>query len=184
MVLVFSQGFGFMRTHWFRWYYALGLVLSLGSLIFALSLEYQQHVMPCALCQLQRLIFLLIGLSFLIALAKRLSYRLVYTLAWLNTLWCIFGLYFALRQLWLIHHAQADIGLCGGDIAFLLSNLAFSDALRTAFLGTGDCARITWTWFNITLPGWSAINYVALFVLSWVPVCCRKIRQMLRDTNE
>lgn len=165
-----------MRTLWFRWYYALGLVLSFGVLLFALSLEYQQGIMPCALCQLQRLIFLLIGLSFLVALVKRLSCRLVYSLAWVNTLWCIFGLYFALRQLWLIHHVQQGGGMCGGGIVLLLSNLGISDALKAAFLGTGDCAEVTWTWLNITLPGWSAINYTVLLVLSWIPICCHKLR--------
>lgn len=168
-----------MHTPWFRWYYALGLLLSLGALVFALTLEYHLNIMPCALCQLQRAMFLIIGLSFIIALAKRLSYQLIYRLAWINTLWCVFGLYFAFRQLWLIHYAQADAHICGAGIAFLFSHLPLGEALKSAFLGTGDCALVSWTWLNITLPGWSAICFVILLVLSWLPVCCHKIRHRL-----
>lgn len=165
-----------MRTPWFRWYYALGLVLAFGSLVFALILEYGENIMPCALCQLQRGAFLLIGLSFLFALAKRLSYHLVYNLAWLNTLWCAFGLYFALRQLWLMYYGQHQADICGGSLSFLFSHLPFGAALKSAFLGTGDCATISWTWLSISLPGWSAINYLVLLILSWLPVCCHKLR--------
>ena len=173
-----------MRMLWFRWYYVLGLILSFGVLLFAFFLEYHQGIMPCALCQLQRFMFLLLGIGFLIAIIRRLSCRLVYTVAWLNSLWCIFGLYFALRQLWLIHHFQPGAGICGGGIVLLLSNLAFTDALKSAFLGTGDCAHVTWTWLSITLPGWSGINYIVLFILSWVPVWSHKRRHSSHDTTQ
>lgn len=165
-----------MRTPWFRWYYALALLLSLGALGVALTLQYQQGLMPCALCQLQRLMFLLTGLSLIIALTRRLSYRLVYNLAWINTLWCAFGLYFALRQLWLIDHIQGEAAICGAGVAFLFTHLPWGEALKSAFLGTGDCAVKTWSWLGISLPGWCAINYVAILILSWLPVCCRAVR--------
>lgn len=173
-----------MRTPWFRWYYALGLLVALGSLITALTLEYQQGIMPCALCQLQRAVFVLVGLSFLIALTRRLSYQLVYRLAWVNTVWCVFGLYFALRQLWLIHHAQTESGICGAGVTFLFSHLPWRDALTAAFLGTGDCAVNVWSWLGISLPGWCAINYTVILVLSWIPVCCHKIRHWSHGTSD
>ena len=86
-----------MQTPWFRWYYALALLLSVSALTAALILQYQQGLMPCALCQLQRVVFVLLALSLIIALAKRTSYRFIYSLAPGNTVLCTFGLYFALR---------------------------------------------------------------------------------------
>ena len=173
-----------MPITWFRWYYAVGLVLCATALAAAFMLEYREGVMPCVLCQLQRLMFLGVALGFLFTLARRrlTRSRLRWT-ALLNTLFVAFGLYFALRQLWLIHIPQAEPGVCGAGIIYIFNHLPLGDALKATLLGTGDCAIVSWRHWGITLPGWSTIIFTAALLLSWLPLLCSRRRYKIDSSD-
>jgi disulfide bond formation protein DsbB len=140
-----------------------------GLLAFGYYLQYFQNVEPCPLCILQRVVFFSVILLCLVRSAchlKTVCAARVY--ASLLFLLSSSGIALACRHLWIIHHPQLTEGFgCGPDITYLLRTLPWQMAIHLIFSGTASCAKVTWTFLTITIPGWSLVCFslLALFAL-------------------
>ena len=152
---------------WFkgRGGYILGFLACFGIVALALAIQVHYHLEPCPLCISQRIIFMSLGLLFLIHAfvpARPMQGR-----AWLNcgltlveVLTALGGAGVAIRHWWLQVHKDEIIADCGVGFDYMFENFPLKKALTLVFRGTGDCAAIDWTFLGLTLPQLGLISFL------------------------
>lgn len=139
--------------------YLLGFIAGFGIVALALYIQVQNHLEPCPLCISQRMIFMALGILFLIH-AFVSSSRLHAALAVVEVLTALGGAGVAIRHWWLQAHKDDIIADCGVGFDYMFENFPLKKALTLVFRGTGDCAAIDWTLFGLTLPQLGLISFV------------------------
>lgn len=154
-----------------QWSYRLvsGL-LFLASLIgmgFALYLEHVQGLEPCPLCVFQRLGLMGLGLISLIAFlhnpVSSIAKRIYAALASLSILWSVAV---AGRHVWLQSLPADQVPSCGPGLDYWLDTLPLKAVLEQVLTGSGECARVDWTFLGQSLPVWSLCFFSLLALIS------------------
>lgn len=147
----------------FRAQYLSGLVVCLALLGYAL---YAQHVMyldPCPLCIFQRMVFIALAAVFLLGALhapKSVGGRRFYgVLAFLTA---AVGVSISGRHVWLQSLPADEVPACGPGLEYMLEAFPFRDVLARVFTGSGECAKIDWSFLGISMPGWTLIWFVVL----------------------
>lgn len=151
-------------------YRLINLVLFLASAIgmaFALYLQHYQYLDPCPMCIFQRVGLIGMGVFALLAFLvnpKTLGVRRLWaTLMLLPLLW---SASVAARQVWIQHFPPDDLSSCGGaSLDFMMQIMPFQQVVRDVLYGSGDCAKIDWTWLGLSLPHWALFFFIALLGL-------------------
>lgn len=147
----------------FRGQFLLGALACVALLAYALFEQFQMGVEPCPKCILQRVAFIAAGLVFLAgaihgpgALGRR-AYALLVAAA------CSAGAVVAVRHL-IVQFTPQDPMLagCGPGFNYLLDAFPIAEAIKKAFMATGDCGEISWTFLGLTMPAWTLVWYVIL----------------------
>lgn len=73
-------------------------------------------------------------------------------------------MWFSARQLWL-QNLSDTAPSCGANLEYIINSLPFKDVLFAIFLGDGNCAKVEWTFFGLSIAGWSLILFIILFLL-------------------
>jgi disulfide bond formation protein DsbB len=152
------------------WYFgaprrAYGLICLACVLMLAFGL-YLQHVVglePCPMCIVQRYALVLVAVFTGLAGAFRGRAPQVGggLLALLSALG---GAYTAASQSWLQWYPP-EVVSCGRDLYGMIETFPLKRALPMIFRGGGDCSKIDWTLFGLTLANWSFIAFAVLTVL-------------------
>lgn len=143
----------------FRFAAALGALTCALLLAFAYYLQYAQGLEPCPLCLLQRGFFYSV-LIILVVGAVHGRWKVFYGA--LVALFAAGGLAVAARQVWLQHLPPDKVPQCGPDLFFMLQNFPLSRTLEKLITGTGECAKVDWTFLGLSIAGWSALWFAAL----------------------
>jgi disulfide bond formation protein DsbB len=139
---------------------ALGALVCALLLGYGYYLQYVQGLEPCPLCLVQRGFFY--GVLVILALgAIHGRGRKVY--GPLAALFALGGIATAGRQLWLQSLPADKVPQCGPDLFFMLENFPLSRTLEKLFTGTGECAVVDWKFLGLSIAGWSAVWFAALF---------------------
>lgn len=145
-----------METVIRRIFLSIALVCA-GLLGFASILQAFFGLVPCPLCILQRLFYLVIGL---VALSAYFSWpRGVGTRAYgaVILVLSVLGGAVAARQVWLQHFPPVtDLSVCPVSFG------SFIDTALVALGGVGNCVTRTWIFFGLALPEWSLILFIFL----------------------
>lgn len=143
----------------------LGFFLCFGIVGLALWIQVQNHLEPCPLCISQRMIFMGLGMLFLIStwLPKQRVVRLVFSGVQLLT--ALGGAGVAIRHWWLQAHKEELIADCGVGFDYMFENFPLKKALTLVFRGTGDCAAIDWTLLGLTLPQLGLLSFAGFAAL-------------------
>ncbi|MEQ5836655.1 disulfide bond formation protein B [Marinobacter sp. NFXS9] len=131
----------------------------------AFYMEYVMLLEPCPLCWLQRMALMAVGAVALLAALhgpKGWGGR-IYGLA--LAFFSILGTALAARQLWLQSLPEEQVPACGPSVDYLLEVMPLREVLSIAMRGTGDCAEVVWRFLGLSIPGWTAIFFVALTLL-------------------
>lgn len=140
-----------------------------GLLATAFYMEIALNLVPCALCLGQRMIFAVIGISSLIYMLPFYTSRFLFSLSC-----CIasaLGIWLASRQLWLQSLPENEIPSCGPDIYFIIERFPIIDTLQNMLFGSGNCAEVQWTFLSLSIPGWTLVFYILIFVSSvWIAI--------------
>ena len=144
-----------------RYGFGLAAAVCAGLLAFAYYLQYVQHLEPCPLCYVQRWFFYAMLAVFLIAAIHGRG-ALVY--GGLATLFAVGGLAAASRQVWLQHLPADKVPQCGPDLIFMLKNLPLGETLANLVQGSGECAKVDWTFLGLSIAEWSLGWFVLLAV--------------------
>jgi len=129
---------------------------------FGYFLQYVQHLEPCPLCYVQRyffyavLIVCLVGAIHAPARVGALLYGIV------AALFAAGGAAAASRQVWLQHLPADKVPQCGPDLQFMLKNFPLSETLSKLIEGSGDCAKVDWSFLGLSIAGWALVWFVVL----------------------
>jgi protein dithiol:quinone oxidoreductase len=128
----------------------------------ALAMEYVLGMVPCPLCLMQRIWFLVAGLFAVAGLLHDPRWG-IYPL--LTGLAAAVGGGFAIRQLYLMALPADRVPACGPDIDYMIEVFPMSQVLSAMVRGTGDCASLdSFLW--IPVPVWALLGFAALILLA------------------
>lgn len=143
--------------------FALIFLACLAMLAYGLYLQHVVGLEPCPMCIVQR--YALISVAVFAALAGATGLKgLQKAWAALALLFAVGGAYTAARQSWLQWHPP-EVVSCGRDLYGMIETFPLKRALPMIFRGGGDCSKIDWTLFGLSLANWSFIAFVGLTLL-------------------
>jgi disulfide bond formation protein DsbB len=140
----------------------LGFLACVGLLAYAYYVQYVMHLEPCPLCIFQRVGVFFLGVMFLIAalhdpgaLGRRV-YAVLIDLAALATV------LIAMRHLYIQSLPPDAVPACGANLDFMLKVFSLSEVLVKVLTGSGECAKISWQFLGLAMPGWVLISAACL----------------------
>ena len=142
-----------------------GFVACAGLLAYAIYTQYYGGLLPCPLCTFQRGAFIVLGVVFLLGGLfgpKRRGWRAFWTV--LALLPALAGIGIAGRHVWLQHLPADQVPACGPDLSYMMQAFPFADVIRKVFTGSGECAKVDWTFLGMAMPACSLIWFVLLAV--------------------
>ena len=144
-------------------YSLLVFLLCSGLLGVALFLQHVGlggvHYPPCPLCILQRIGFLVVGLSSLFSyFFPRVHFSFTLT-AWLA---CLFGLLVALRHAYVIAYPQISCGL--DPLEVFINQFQIVQLFAFFFKADGFCSMPLPPVLGLSVPNWSLIGFVFLML--------------------
>jgi len=141
--------------------YLLGFVACFGLVALALVIQTSYKLEPCPLCITQRIIFMTLGVLFLITafIKPAIIWKKIFT--GLLVLAALSGIGVAVRHWYLQANKESMIADCGVGFDYMFENFPLKKAFTLLFRGTGDCAAIDWTLLGLTLPQLALISFAA-----------------------
>jgi disulfide bond formation protein DsbB len=143
--------------------YLIGFLKCFALVGLALWIQTKYNLEPCPLCISQRIVFMALGVLFLIAASIPNFPRLFATLQVLTALG---GAGVAIRHWWIQAHRESMVADCGVGFDYMFENFPLEKALTLVFRGTGDCAAIDWTFLGLTIPQLSLIAFIGFGVFA------------------
>jgi disulfide bond formation protein DsbB len=147
----------------FRLQFLLGFLACAGLMAYALYSEIVLHLDPCPLCIFQRIAVIAMGIVFLLGAAagpKSAGGRKTWSL--LALLMALFGMAVAGRHLWIQSLPEGQVPACGAPLKDLVQMMSWSKVLVKVFTGSGECAKVTWRFLGLSMPGWVLISLIVL----------------------
>ncbi len=141
--------------------YLLGFVACFGIVALALVIQTQYELEPCPLCISQRMVFMGLGVVFLISAFIPPAHLLKKIFTALKVLVALGGAGVAIRHWYIQANKETMIADCGVGFDYMFENFPLEKALKLIFRGTGDCAAIDWTFLGLTLPQLALISFAA-----------------------
>ncbi|MBK5377422.1 disulfide bond formation protein B [Pseudomonas sp. TH43] len=130
-------------------------------------LEYAVGLVPCSLCLAQRLFMTLLTACCGLA-AVHGPQRTGLACYWVAALGAsVGGGAAAWRQVLLQSDPVVQLVNCSPDPEAFFSSLPWLCAAVRMFNGSADCAEISWTLFDLSIPEWSLLFFVAVSTLAF-----------------
>lgn len=135
-------------------------VAIVGLLLGATVLQKIVGLEPCPLCIAQRIVFVGLGVLFLIGIfipptpwPRRIQNFFV-------LLFAFGGIALATRQIWIRHLPEGTIPPCAADFYYMVKYFPFKQTLLAMIQGSAECTKDTWMLFGIDLPTWSLLWFL------------------------
>jgi len=141
---------------------AVACMLLLG---YAYFLQFHRGLEPCPLCIFQRIAIAALGLAFVLAAIPPEAWRgMRRVAAVLVGLAAAAGIGVAARHLYIQSLPPGKVPVCGATLDYMWDVFPAMDVLRKVLTGSGECARIDWTFLGLAMPAWVLICAVLLGV--------------------
>jgi disulfide bond formation protein DsbB len=144
-----------------RLVFAAVFLTCLALMGFGIVLQEVQGLEPCPMCIMQRMAFIVCGFVALGAVLHNPKGMGVRIYGLLVAATAITGASIAARQSWLQHYPPQIVD-CGPDLEFMLDSFPLVQALPLIFRGTGDCAKVQWTFLGLSIAEWSLLWFAAI----------------------
>lgn len=141
---------------------ALGCATLLG---VGYYLQFVDGLEPCPMCILQRVCYMAIAALALVAALHGTGRTGQRVYAALLGVPALLGLGVAARQTWLQHLPPEQVPECGPGLAFMLEMYAPFEVLKRTLSGTGDCAKVDWTFVGLSIAEWSVLCFAGLLAV-------------------
>ncbi|MBP6008021.1 MAG: disulfide bond formation protein B [Rhodoferax sp.] len=133
---------------------------------FGLYLQISQNLNPCPMCIVQRYALFLVAITAGLAGAStRKTLRIPFIVLLLIS--AGFGAFVAARQSWLQWYPP-QVSACGRDFYGMIETFPLQRAIPMIFKGTGDCAKVDWTFLGGSIANWSFVCFVLISLLATV----------------
>ncbi len=148
----------------FRGQFLLGFGICASLLAYAVFAQYGQMFEPCPLCIFQRVAM---AATAVVALAGALhspqsaTGRKAYgVLAFLAS---GTGAGIAGRHVWLQHLPPDQVPACGPGLSYMLDSMpTYLDVVKKVLQGSGECAKVDWTFLGFSMPEWTLLCFSLL----------------------
>lgn len=141
---------------------ALVSAIGVGMLAYGLYLQHVVGLEPCPMCIVQRYALLLVVLiAGLTATSSNRGVLIAGSVLMLGA--AGFGAFVAARQSWLQWYPP-EVSSCGRDFYGMIETFPLQRAIPMIFRGSGDCAKIDWTFLGGSLANWSFVAF-SFFIL-------------------
>jgi len=120
---------------------------------------------PCPLCMMQRIVIYVLAATFLAAIIHNPAITGQRIYASLIILFGLSGAGFSSRQLWLQSLPPEEVPACGPSLEYMIDVLPWMEVLSVMMRGTGDCAKVAWTFLSLSIPGWTLIAFICFALL-------------------
>lgn len=153
---------------WVRFFRSRMILASLACFAavgLAILFQKVDELVPCPLCIFQRIAFLSAGVVLLAVAAwnpRPFMHRVFGVLFGLVPL--LVGAGIAGRHVWMTHLPPDKVPSCGPSLDYLLESKPLLGVVRTVLSGSGECAKVDWTLLGLSMPAWSLVLFMALFV--------------------
>lgn len=137
----------------------LGFTATVLLMATAYYMQYGMGLEPCPLCMLQRFIMIVLGLTLLTAAIHNPAAHGRRVYAVLTIIIALCGLAAASRQTWLQYLPPERVPACAPEWEYLIDAFPLKDVLRTMFMGSGDCAKVTWTFLHLSIAEWMLVVF-------------------------
>jgi protein dithiol:quinone oxidoreductase len=130
---------------------------------FAIWSQQGMGLIPCPLCIFQRVAIAALGVAFLLAALpsdRQLGLRRIAT--GLIVLAALVAAGIASRHIWIQAQPPGSVAACGATLDYMLDVFPLTDVLRKVLTGSGECAKVDWTFLGVTMPGWVLLWAVGL----------------------
>lgn len=150
----------------FRGVFLTGFLVCLSMLLIAGYFQFVEHLEPCPLCVLQRIMVLIAGVVFLLGAIHnpRNVGRRVYGFCLLMA--AGIGAAVAGRHVWLQQLPENEVPTCGPGLNFILENFPINQAIDMVLRGSGECADVMWTFVGLSIPGWTLVAFTAMILVA------------------
>lgn len=147
----------------FRSQFLLGFLVCAALLGFAIFSQFHWGLNPCPRCIFQRIAYAGLGVVFLIGglHAPRGAWgRRIYGL--IALLPAAAGIYVAGNHVMLTHMPPDQVPSCGPTLDYLLDTSPLFDVVKEVLTGSGECAKVDWTFLGMSMPAWSLLWFLLL----------------------
>ena len=142
--------------------YLAGFLMSGGLIAYALYLQYYEYQNPCPLCILQRVVYIVLMVVFLIGALHGPRRTGVYVYSALLTVVSLVGAGIATRHVWLQHLPKDKVPECGPGLNYMLDRFPLVEAFAKIFRGSGECAEVGWKLLGLSVAEWSRVWFILL----------------------
>ncbi|MBI3149021.1 MAG: disulfide bond formation protein B [Betaproteobacteria bacterium] len=154
--------------------YLLGFLLCSALLAYAFYLQFVEELEPCPLCYFQRLAMIGLGLVFLAAALHNPRPRGALVYALLQLLIGGTGAAIAARHVWIQHLPPEQVPSCGMGIFYMLDSLPVFEVINKTLAGSGECAKVDWTFLGLSIPGWNFLFFLGMVLAAFILVRARR----------
>lgn len=164
--------------HWsYRTINIFGALFCFASMGYALYVQYHMLMMPCPLCIFQRVAIIGVGVFFLIAALhnpKSTAIRWLY--ASLAAISALIGALIAGRHVAIQLMPADQAPLCNSlGLDYMLDAMPLTEVISTVFKGSGECAKIDWSFLGLSMPMWTFGMFIFLMALAILPLLKNRI---------
>ena len=149
----------------FRVQFLLGFLACVALLGYAFHTQLRDvnPLEPCPLCIFQRIAFFSLGIVFLLGALHgpaKAGWRRVYGVLALIAAGA--GILVAGRHVWITHLPADQVPSCGAPFEFMRQTMGPLKLIQKVMTGSGECAKVDWTFLGLSMPAWSLIWLIAL----------------------
>ena len=142
--------------------YLLGLLACAALLAYALYAQFVLNLEPCPLCIFQRIGIAALGVVYLLATLHAPRGRGAWVYGALIAIAALATMGIAGRHIYIQHLPEGAVPSCGAGLAYLFDVFPVVDVIRKVLTGSGECAKITWTFLSLSMPTWVLLASAAL----------------------
>ncbi|MEO8307946.1 MAG: disulfide bond formation protein B [Pseudomonadota bacterium] len=140
---------------------------------YALYSQYRLGLQPCPLCIFERLAITGLAVAFVLAVLPGQGQLLLHRLfALLIGAVALTGAGIAGRHVYIQHLPPDRVPVCGATLDYMLDVFPPADVVRKVLTGSGECAKVDWTFLGLSMPGWVLVCALLLgaagVALNWV----------------
>jgi protein dithiol:quinone oxidoreductase len=144
----------------------LGFAVCVALLGYAWYAQSMLQLEPCPLCIFQRVGVAATAVLFLLAALHNPRRWGAPVYGGLLLVAAFATMAVAARHLWIQHLPEGAVPACGATLSYMLEVFPIADVIRKVLTGSGECAKITWSFLGLSMPGWVLIAAAGLGALA------------------